>query len=112
MAGITDLFYTETISLFTQEVAFDEYGYGEVTLKELATDIPSAVNPVSTSLIQQKYGITMNHSFECSCGYFDGCEDAKVIQYNNKNYQIQTYTVHNAFMVLPKEIVYLLKEVE
>jgi hypothetical protein len=106
--AIMDLFYTETIDLYTEETSKpDNYGicYTEQTL--LKEKVVCAVNPISTQLIQEKYGIKSKSGFECSCEYFEGCEEVRKIQYEGKMYKVATYTVNNAFLILPKEIVFV-----
>lgn len=106
--AVMDLFYTETIDLYTEETSKpDNYGICTTQQSLLKKQIPSAVNPVTTELIQQKYGIHAKHGFECSCEYFEGCEEVRKIQYEGKMYKVATYTVNNAFLILPKEIVYV-----
>jgi hypothetical protein len=105
---IMDLFYTEQINLYKEEVSKpDNYGVCHIEQTLLKEKVACAVNPVTTELIQQKYGIHAKHGFECSCEYFENCENVRKIEYEGKMYKVATYIVNNAFLILPKEIVFL-----
>lgn len=106
--AIMDLFYTEEINLYKEEVSKpDNYGVCTVEQTLVKEKVACAINPISTQLIQEKYGIHSKSGFECSCEYFEGCEEVRKIQYEGKMYKVATYTVNNAFLILPKEIVFV-----
>ena len=111
--AVTDLFNTDLVNLYTEEISEpDEYGFVECQEVLFKENIKSAVNTITTHMIQQKYGITMNHSFEVSMDYVDGFENAKYIEFENKRYKVKTFMIDQQFMILPKSITFLVEEVE
>ena len=113
--SLNDLFYTEQCTLL-EELGSDNkpnmYGIVTgITYSTLSEDVPCCITPVSSTYVRQKYGMDIQVSFELSMDYVDDAEKAKRITYNGVNYEVKTFTVHPAFMCLPKSITFLVKEV-
>ena len=113
--SLNDLFYTEQCTLLEELGSNNKpnmYGIvAGITYQALSEDVPCCITPVSSTYVRQKYGMDIQVSFELSMDYVENAEKAKRITYNGVNYEVKTFTVHPAFMCLPKSITFLVKEV-
>ena len=113
--AITDIFYTDNCKLMRTVVSEpDEYGVCTKTTELISSlYIPCSFSPISTVYAQNKYGISIQQSFEVTLNVdnYINVQEVDAILVNGESYEVVSYQVFSEFMILPASVTFLVKKV-